>query len=231
MKPVVSHQWNIPPLEAQELQKKLASQVIKQRTFGEVNTVAGIDVGFEGDVAVAGVVVLSYPDMEVLETSVARTPVEFPYIPGLLAFREGPPVIAALEKVRHEPDVLIFDGQGLAHPRRMGIATHIGLLFDKPSIGCAKSRLTGQHHEPGKAKGSYVYLYEGDEVIGAVLRTKDGVNPVYVSIGHRIDLQSAIEIILNCCKGYRLPEPTRLAHHLVSGKEPIVKKRRQARLF
>ncbi|HDN79712.1 MAG: deoxyribonuclease V [Chloroflexi bacterium] len=230
MRPVIQHRWDLSPKEAQELQKELASRIIKEKTFAEIKAVAGIDVGFKGDEAIAAAVVLKYPEMEVLETALARVPVKFPYIPGLLAFREGPAVIASLEKLHIEPDVLIFDGQGLAHPRRMGIATHIGLIFDKPSIGCAKSRLWGTHYEPGLEKGSYVHLYDGDEVIGIVLRTKEKTNPLYISIGHRIDLDSAREIILNCCKGHRLPEPTRLAHLVASGKE-ISAQPRQARLF
>lgn len=230
MKPVINHPWNLPPDEAQKLQRELSSRVIKEKTFESLRLVAGVDVGFKGDEAIAAVVVLRYPQMEVVETATAVVPVEFPYIPGLLAFREGPAAVAALSKLRHEPELLIFDGQGLAHPRRMGIATHIGLIFDRSSIGCAKSRLFGTHHEPGPRKGSYVHLYDGDEVIGAVVRTRDNVSPVYVSIGHRIDLDSAIEIVLNCCKGYRLPEPIRLAHQLASGKK-LMTKPHQARLF
>ncbi len=218
MKPVISHRWDLPVEEAQEFQRQLASKVIKERTFGEIRLVAGVDVGFKGDEAIAGVVVLEYPDMREVEKVSARKKVVFPYIPGLLAFREGPPIIEALEKLRSEPDLIIVDGQGIAHPRRMGIATHIGVIFDKPSIGCAKSRLTGSYYEPGLEKGSWSFLYDGTEVIGAVLRTKEKAPPVFVSIGHRIDLKSAIEIILNCCRGDRLPEPTRLAHLLVSGK-------------
>jgi len=230
VKPVINHRWDLPPDEAQNLQKELSAKVIKKKTFESLSLIAGVDVGFRGDEAIAAVVVLRYPQMEVVETATATVPVEFPYIPGLLAFREGPAVVAALGKLQHEPDLLIFDGQGLAHPRRMGIATHIGLIFDKPSIGCAKSRLFGTHHEPGPRRGSYVHLYDGNEVIGAVLRTKDNVSPLYISIGHRIDLNSAIEIILNCCKGYRLPEPTRLAHQLASGKK-LSAQPHQARLF
>ncbi len=225
MKPLISHRWDLSVEEAQELQRQLARKVIKQKTFGDIRLVAGIDVGFRGDEAIAGVVVLEYPEMKEVEAATAKMAVSFPYIPGLLAFREGPAIVAALEKLRSEPDLLILDGQGIAHPRRMGIATHIGVIFDRPSIGCAKSRLTGSYHEPGPEKGSWSYLYDGAEVVGAVLRTKDKAPPVFVSIGHRIDLQSALEVVLPACRGDRLPEPTRLAHLLVSGKP------HQAKLF
>jgi len=225
LKPLLSHRWDLPVEEAQELQQQLASRVIKERTFGEIKLVAGIDVGFRGEEAVAGVVVLKYPEMTEVEKVTVKVPVTFPYIPGLLAFREGPAIISALEKLQSEPDLLIVDGQGIAHPRRMGIATHIGIIFDKPSIGCAKSRLTGSYHEPGLEKGSWSYLYDGPEIIGAVLRTKEKAPPLFISIGHRIDLKSALEIVLACCRGDRLPEPTRLAHLLSSGKQ------RQATLF
>lgn len=218
MKPVISHRWDLAVEEAQDFQRQLASMVIKEKTFGEIRLVAGIDVGFKGEEAIAGVVVLEYPELREVEKVYVRKKVVFPYIPGLLAFREGPSIVEALEKLKSEPDLIIVDGQGIAHPRRMGIATHIGVIFDKPSIGCAKSRLTGSYHEPGPSKGSWSFLYDGAEIIGAVLRTKEKAPPVFVSIGHRIDLQSAIEIVLKCCRGDRLPEPTRLAHLLVSGK-------------
>ncbi|MCS7286604.1 MAG: deoxyribonuclease V [Anaerolineae bacterium] len=225
MKSVINHRWDLSVEEAQELQHQLASRVIREKTFGEIKLIAGIDVSFKGEEAQAGVVVLEYPGLEEVERASARVQVTFPYIPGLLAFREGPSIVAALEKLKSDPDLLILDGQGIAHPRRMGIATHIGVIFDKPSIGCAKSRLLGSYHEPGPEKGSWSYLYDGTEIIGAVLRTKDKAPPLFVSIGHRIDLQSALEIVLSCCRGDRLPEPTRLAHLLVSHKP------QQAKLF
>jgi deoxyribonuclease V len=138
--------------------------------------------------------------------------ITFPYVPGLLAFREGPVVLAALEQVSDPPDVLLFDGQGLAHPRRLGLATHIGVLLDRPSIGCAKSRLCGEHEEPPAERGGWVPLRDGDEVIGGVVRTRAGVRPVYVSVGHRVDLETAVSLVVACCTRYRLPEPTRRAH-------------------
>ena len=152
--------------------------------------------------------------------ALAEEPVSFPYVPGLLTFREGPVVLAALARLRLEPDLLIFDGQGLAHPRRLGIAAHIGVLVDRSGIGCAKSRLWGKHQEPGSEKGDYALLRDGQEVIGAVVRTRTRVKPVYVSVGHRIDLAQAIEYVLGCCTRFRLPETTRLAHRAAGGQIP-----------
>jgi len=223
MKIVCPHPWNVSPAEAMEIQRQLRGKVSKERSFGEVHTVAGVDVGFKGEVAKAAVVVLSYPELQPLDYSVAELPVEFPYIPGLLSFREGPSVLAALEKLATEPDLFIFDAQGLAHPRRMGLASHIGIIIDRPSIGCAKSRLCGTHHEPGPERGSYVHLYDDGEIIGAVVRTRTGVKPLYVSIGHRIDLESAIEYVLGCCRNHRLPETTRYAHRVAGGERLQIK--------
>jgi len=223
MKIVCPHPWNVSPAEAMEIQRQLRGKVSKERSFGEVHTVAGVDVGFKGEVARAAVVVLSYPELQPLDYSVAELPVEFPYIPGLLSFREGPSVLAALEKLTTEPDLFIFDAQGLAHPRRMGLASHIGIIIDRPSIGCAKSRLCGTHHQPGPERGSYVHLYDDGEIIGAVVRTRTGVKPLYVSIGHRIDLESAIEYVLGCCRNHRLPETTRYAHRVAGGERLQIK--------
>ncbi len=163
-------------------------------------------------------VVLSYPALEMVEQSLAQRAVTMPYVPGLLAFREAPAILDACEKLVVEPDLFIFDGQGVAHPRRMGIASHGGVSLNKPSIGCAKSRLCGTHHEPGPEAGSYASLRDGGEVIGAVLRTRRKVSAIYVSVGHRTDLETAIAYVLGCCKGYRLPEPTRRAHLAAAGK-------------
>jgi len=218
MRIVPPHRWDVSPSEAIEIQQELRSRVSTERTFEQVNSVAGVDVAIKGEVAKAAVVVLSYPQLTPLDYSLAELPVEFPYIPGLLAFREAPAVLAALEKLKTEPDLFIFDAQGLAHPRRMGLATHLGVIIDRPSIGCAKSRLCGEHHEPGPERGSYTYLYEGDEIIGAVVRTKTGVSPLYVSIGHKVDLPTAIEYVLGCCTKYRLPETTRYAHRVAGGE-------------
>lgn len=220
MKPQISHKWDVSVEKAMAIQRRLASQVILTWDKRPVRMVAGIDVGFPGGKEQAAVVVLNFPELQFVDSARAEMEISFPYIPGLLAFREGPVVLAVLEHLSTEPDLLLFDGQGLAHPRRMGIATHMGVLLDVPSIGCAKSRLVGTHQEPGPSRGAYAQLYDEGEVIGAVLRTRDGVNPVYVSIGHRIDLEKAIDFVLRCCTKYRLPEPIRWAHRLASGEAP-----------
>jgi deoxyribonuclease V len=219
-RPDLLHPWNVSPKEAIAIQQRLRRLIRQESGLAavEVQRVAGIDVSIKKDTARAAVAVLSYPSLEPLDVVLAKVPVSFPYVPGLLTFREGPVVLAALARLRVEPDVLIFDGQGTAHPRRLGIATHIGVLVDRPSIGCAKSRLWGKHQEPGPEKGDYALLYDGEEVIGAVVRTRTGVKPVYVSVGHRIDLTNAIVYVLGCCKRFRLPETTRLAHRLAGGE-------------
>ena len=219
MRVVSPHRWDVSPSEAKEIQQGLRSRVSTERTFSQVNTVAGVDVAIKDEVARAAIVVLSYPELTPLDYSLAELPVEFPYIPGLLAFREAPAVLAALEKLKTEPDLFIFDAQGLAHPRRLGLATHLGVIIDRPSIGCAKSRLCGSHHEPGPDRGSYTHLYDDDEIIGAVVRTQTGVSPLYVSIGHQVDLPTAIEYVLSCCTKYRLPETTRYAHRVAGGEK------------
>lgn len=206
------HPWDVPPAEAIRLQEVLRHQAVVENRLGEVATVAGVDVSVLGEVARAAVVVLRYSDLAVLEVALAEVPVTFPYIPGLLAFREAPAILAACERLQVEPDLFIFDGQGSAHPRRMGIATHVGLFLDRPTIGCAKSRLCGVHPALPPQAGSWVPLTDGDEVIGAAVRTRAGVKPVYVSPGHRVDLATAVHYVLACCRGYRLPEPCRRAH-------------------
>jgi deoxyribonuclease V len=217
MKIVSPHRWDVSPSEAKEIQQGLRSKVSTERAFNQVNTVAGVDVSIKGKVARAAIVILSYPELTPLDYSLAELAVEFPYIPGLLTFREAPPVLAALEKLKPEPDLFIFDAQGLAHPRRLGLATHLGVIIDKPSIGCAKSRLWGKHDEPGPQRGSFTHLYDGNEIIGAVVRTRTNVKPLYVSIGHQVDLPTAIEYVLGCCTQYRLPETTRYAHRVAGG--------------
>ena len=176
--------------------------------------IAGADVSVKGGTARAVVAVLELPGLNLLEYASAEQEVTFPYVPGLLTFREGPVIMHAIEKLNERPDVIIFDGQGIAHPRRLGIASHIGLLADIPAIGCAKSRLCGRHEEPGMEKGDFSLLRDGPEIIGAVVRTRRNVKPVYVSIGHRISLKSSIEYVLACATRFRLPETTRFAHHL-----------------
>lgn len=214
--PKITHPWDCSPKEAIALQESLASHVSTTGSLAEAETVAGIDVGIRGERARAAAVVIALEDMATLEIARAERPVAFPYVPGLLTFREGPVVLDALGKLTADPDVLLFDGQGRAHPRRMGLATHIGILLDHPSVGCAKSRLCGTYQEPGAERGEYSLLYDGDEVVGAVLRTRSRVKPVFVSTGHRASLEDAIDLVLRCGGGVKLPEPTRRAHHVAS---------------
>jgi deoxyribonuclease V len=206
----------LSPREASALQTELAKHVVREMRSGDVATVAGIDVGIHVGVSRAAVVVLDYPSLKTVEYAIATRPVTFPYIPGLLSFREGPVILDALDKLSAAPDLLIFDGQGMAHPRRLGIASHIGLLVDLPSIGCAKSRLCGKYKEPGLERGSRVPLMDKGETVGSVVRTRTGVKPVFVSLGHRLDLQTSVDYVLACCRGYRLPETTRRAHLMAS---------------
>ena len=212
------HPWDVPPREAIRIQEALAQRIIPRTRFAPtcdfdtIHTVAGVDVGIKGNVAKAAVVVLSYPDLHLLDRSTIVQPVPFPYVPGLLSFRECPSLLAAFEHLSLEPDLIIVDGQGIAHPRRLGLASHLGLFLDKPTIGCAKSRLCGTYEEPEEAVGSYTYLYDREEIIGAALRTKDRTRVLYVSLGHKIDLDASIHYVLTCCRGYRLPETTRWAH-------------------
>lgn len=213
------HRWDVSPSEAVQIQQVIRSRISGTSELGLVRRVAGVDVGFQSGAAVAAVVVLSYPDLVQIETRLARRPVEFPYVPGLLSFREAPAVLDAIQGIENDPDLIFVDGQGIAHPRRVGIASHVGVLVDRATIGCAKSLLCGKHGVVGDAVGAYAYIVDRGEIIGAALRTKEGVKPVYVSIGHKIDLETAIQFVLSCCRGYRLPEPTRLAH-LAAARSP-----------
>ena len=212
------HSWDVTPEEARQLQNELCTQVISTDQFGTINTVAGVDIGLKKDTAIASVVVLSFPELQVVDSVVTASPVRFPYIPGLLSFREIPPLLTAFDELQTIPDLIIVDGQGIAHPRRFGLASHLGLILDKPTIGCAKSRLCGRYTEPDSEQGAYTHLRDKAEVIGAVVRTRTNVRVVYVSIGHRISLDSARIWTLACCRGYRLPETTRYAHNAASGK-------------
>ena len=215
----ILHPWNLSPDEAIALQRELRTHLILDDRLGPVRRVAGVDVGFEagGTVTRAAVAVLRYPELDLLETAIARRPTTFPYIPGLLSFRELPAVLEALEQLSELPDLLLCDGQGIAHPRRLGIASHLGLLVDLPSIGVAKTRLCGTHQELPNQRGAWTPLRMDNEVIGAVLRTRPGVKPLYISPGHRISLDTAIQYVMACCPRYRLPETTRHAHRLASG--------------
>ncbi|UCB45502.1 MAG: deoxyribonuclease V [Spirochaetota bacterium] len=213
MKVKTLHSWELSQTEAIELQKTLAKRIITRDNFSEINTVCGVDVGYDKKVqqATAACVVMSYPALEVIEKVRVTTPIKLHYIPGLLSFREAPALIPAFARLKTEPDLVICDGHGLSHPRRFGLACHLGLLLDTPTIGCAKSLLIGSCSEPGVTRGSYEYIWDTGEVIGAVLRTKNGVKPVYVSTGHRIGLSSAIDFILGCTRNHRLTEPVRYA--------------------
>jgi deoxyribonuclease V len=215
------HQWQVTPSAAISIQEQLASRVSKDETFIDVHFVAGVDVAIprRGE-GTASVVVLSYPELNLIEESNVQGVVDFPYIPGLLSFRESPLLIRAFEGLKITPDLVLVDGQGIAHPRRFGIAAHLGLLLDIPTIGCAKSRLCGTFEEPGVEAGCTSNLRDLDEVIGQVVRTKTNTRPVYVSIGHKISLRQAVVWTLRCCRGFRLPEPTRLAHQAAGGFLP-----------
>jgi len=212
------HRWDVSPEEAIAIQKKLRTQLDLQSEPERIETVAGIDVSYDkgSDRLFAAIVVMRVSDLAILATAATSTLVSFPYIPGLLSFRECPAVLQAWEKLLVKPDCLMCDGQGIAHPRRFGIASHLGVWLGIPSLGCAKSLLVGEYREPGATRGSMVLLVHRQEQVGVILRTKDKVAPVFVSQGHRISLERAVEVVLACCSKYRLPEPTRQAHLLVN---------------
>lgn len=217
--PALDHDWNLTPAAAIALQKTLAERIERQDRLGPVRRIAGVDVGFEaeGRITRAAIVVLDAETLTPAGQAIARLPTAFPYIPGLLSFREIPAVLDAWKKLLIQPDLLLVDGQGIAHPRRLGIASHLGLLLDRPSIGVAKSRLIGQHTELPVDKGAWVPLRERDEIIGAVLRSRTGIAPLYISTGHRISLETALAWVMRAITRYRLPETTRAAHRLASG--------------
>ena len=214
------HVWDVTTEQAIAIQERLRQEVVCQDQIGRLQLAAGVDAGFEagGTVTRAAAVVLSFPNLVRVETAVAVRSTSFPYVPGLLSFREAPAILEALSGLKLSPDLLVCDGHGLAHPRRFGIASHLGLLTGLPSIGVAKSILIGQHDPLGEQPGAWQPLVDQGEIVGAALRTRLGVKPVYVSIGHRLSLETAIELVLRCTGKYRLPEPARLAHHLASGR-------------
>ena len=212
------HEWNVSPAEARAIQESLRERVITEDHFGEIRTVAGVDIGISKGLGRAAAVLLDFPSLAVRDYVVITAELRFPYVPGLLSFRECPPALAALRALPQRPDLLLCDGQGLAHPRRFGIACHLGVLLDIPAIGAAKSRLIGAHDEPAAERGSQAALLDGEEVIGAVLRTRANTRPMYVSVGHRISLDTAVALTLHCAPRYRIPEPTRQAHKLASEK-------------
>ncbi len=216
------HDWPTTAQAAVAIQQQLRSQVITHDDLGDVGTiqhVAGVDVGFEqqGTITRAAIAVLSWPDLQLVDQAIARQPTRFPYIPGLLSFREIPAILEACQQLQTSPDLLLCDGQGLAHPRRLGIACHLGLLTDLPSIGVGKTRLIGSHAEVGNQRGDWQPLHDRNQVIGAVLRTRVNTHPLYISVGHRIGLETAIAYVMGCTTRYRLPETTRFAHKLASG--------------
>lgn len=209
------HTWDVSAHEAIEIQQRLRSRVQTTNGFNleQIHTIAGIDASYKGQ-GKAAIVVFSFPALAVVDQAVATKSSVFPYVPGLLSFREGPVVIEAMKHLKAPPDLLMFDGQGYAHPRRVGLASHMGVFLDRPSIGCAKSRLVGRFAEPGPNPGDRSPLTDRGKVIGMVLRTKARTNPLFISIGHKIDLGTAVEVVMRCLRGYRLPEPTRAAHNL-----------------
>ncbi len=209
------HGFDLSPADARRLQEELAPRIVHEPPLDlkEVRYVAGADVSTQGDRAYATVAVLEFPGLSVVEVKGYEAALEFPYVPGLLSFREMPSVVGALEEVETVVDVVVLDAQGVAHPRRLGLASHVGLFLDVPTVGCAKSRLVGRYEEPPVDKGGATDLTDRGEVIGRVLRTRDGVSPVYVSVGDRVDLDGAVELVLACCTRYRLPETTRQAHN------------------
>jgi len=209
---------SLSPAQAIELQKQLRNQIKIEPLLKPIQTIAGADISFNKyeETVYAGIIILSFPGLQEIAKSTIISKTTFPYIPGLLSFREVPALLLAWNQLQIKPDLLVLDGQGIAHPRRMGIATHFGLVTDTPTLGCAKSLLTGKFETLLEAAGSQSFIYDQEEVIGAALRTKTKVNPIFISPGHRIDLEQSLEIIKQCVNGYRIPEPTRKAHLLVN---------------
>ncbi len=226
------HPWDLSPSEAAQIQKDLRERLVLTWDQRSVSTIGGVDVSIKPETARAAIVVIRFPDLTPLEAVTADAPLVFPYIPGLLSFREGPAVLAAWGKLQHKPDLLMFDGQGIAHPRGIGIASQMGLWLERPTIGVAKSRLYGRHEEVGPKRGDRADLLDkSGNVIGTVLRMREKTNPLYVSPGHLIDVKHATEFVLACSTGYRLPEPTRWAHKVAGGEKLPAEDSDQPRLF
>jgi len=226
------HHWEVSQEQARALQVSLAKKVVVRDESFTPSLIAGVDISSPGSRGIArgAVVVLSYPQLDLVEVKTVEKEITFPYIPGLLSFREAPLILAACAELSSVPDLVVVDGQGLAHPRRLGLASHLGLFLDVPTIGCAKSILCGGHTPVAESAGSSAELVDKGEVVGAAVRTRDGVTPVYVSVGHKISLAAAVKWVLDCCRGYRLPEPVRLAH-LAAGGNLRLKSGEQGRLF
>ena len=214
------HPWDVTSREAVKIQKALCGKLrLGEHIFpGHLRWVGGADISYTrgDDRFFAAVVILEWPSLQTVEEATHAEKVTFPYVPGLLSFREGPPLIRAFEKLKRAPDVVLFDGQGIAHPRGFGLASHMGVLLNVASVGCAKTKLVGEHDEVGEAAGDYAELVFGGRAVGAVVRTKKRVKPIYVSQGHRVGLRQSIRLVLSCCRGYRIPEPVRQAHLLVN---------------
>ena len=217
MKPRIRARWNLTAQQAIHLQERLRERVVLEDRFPPIRFVAGADLAFDPDsnTAFAGVIVYRFPDLEEVERRMARRKLRFPYVPGLLSFRESPALLAAFARLRTEPDLVLIDGHGRAHPRLFGIACHLGVLLDKPTIGCAKSLLVGDYAEPGRRAGQSTPLLFHGEQVGVVLRTRDNVKPLFVTPGHRVSLESAVKLVRRCLDGFRLPKPTREADHYV----------------
>jgi deoxyribonuclease V len=214
------HSWDLSAEDAIQIQKEMRERLVLKWDGRPVRTIGGVDVSIKTETARAAIVVIRFPDLTPLEAVTADAPLVFPYIPGLLAFREGPAVLAAWELLQEKPDILMFDGQGIAHPRGDGIASHMGPWLERPTIGVAKSRLYGRHEEVGPHHGDHADLIDKNgNVIGMVLRSKEGTNPLYISPGHMMDVQHATEFVMACLAGYRLPEPTRWAHKVAGGEK------------
>ncbi|NJD08306.1 MAG: deoxyribonuclease V [Methylococcaceae bacterium] len=213
------HRWDLTPTEAVALQRELAPLVVLHDDLPGIGRVAGVDCGFErnGTVTRAAVAVLSFPGLELVDQSVVRLPTSFPYVPGLLSFREIPAVLAALDTLRSLPDLIVVDGQGYAHPRRFGIACHLGVVTDIPTIGVGKTRLVGTFDPPASARGNWSPLHVNGDIVGAVVRSRANITPIFVSAGHRVSLATALNLVDRCTTRYRLPETTRFAHRLASG--------------
>lgn len=219
------HSWDIPYAEARQIQSVLAARIKFTGVRKTPKLIAGIDCAFskDGKRIGAAVIVMNFPQLEVIEVKTATAKVTYPYIPGLLSFREAPVCIKAVQKIENTPDLFLIDGQGIAHGRKLGLAAHLGLFFNKPTIGCAKSRLVGEYKEPKKEKGSYSPLIYKNEQVGAVVRTRTNVKPLFISVGNKCKLDFAIKMTLACAKKYRLPEPTRIAHQTVTKLKPVLR--------
>lgn len=217
MRPKLRAHWLLTPREAIREQERLRERVVLEDNFSAIRTVAGADLAFDPatDAAVAGVIVYRFPELTEVERRSARRKLRFPYVPGLLSFRESPVLLAAFARLKTRPDLILIDGHGYAHPRRFGIACHLGVLLDVPTIGCAKSLLVGEHAEPALAAGSTAPLIHNGELVGTVLRTRAGVKPIYVSVGHRVSLERAVRLVVRCLDGTRIPKPTREADRSV----------------